>query len=693
MLLFYVLLSYFFAVEWPRCVPDRDEQQVILKKTHVGAEGTLRSTTGHMGSRSLFHVLAPKFYWPRMSEDCKQFTLYCIDCQRANDVILNKVPQEMHPVGIPFGQQWTQLGIDLMKMPPAEGPDGQEYTQCMTVIDYFTKWVEMFPLKRKTEIEVAENMWRCVLRFGCAATHITDQGKEFCNGVADELYRLTGTQHRCTSAYHPQANGLVERTNRHHGQMLRTAISTQLAQLASQEDWVKYLPSIASSINTHQSQSTGFTPFEMMFGRKYVYPHEKTHTIPIGPDGKQDTLMTVRETNRLIDLHTEEHIMHHMTTMEGARAEIYKKAEKNILAAQKRQKRNFDRRHCGGLTLSVGEKCWVLNKKNDDRKGGKLETRWLGPYEVYDVDYNKSLYIVKDLKTGKVRKRKVPVNQIKKYLEKIPSAAWKTHGSPDDELSGVSEEPVRKKRKTELREEDWGELLDINMEANHEAASVSVVTKPIPTPRRRKRPATATQSKPPADESPDDFSDLATPLADRLDAAKSLLELATSPPKPSLSDVIAAEASASVSGVPKGVQGSSLPVVTPDTVSASVSGVPLFDEKEDILPDTAPMQPPPVPKPRAPKKKEDGRAGAEKESVVREHVGGMDYWFPDRTEPWKFLPRDDDEAFDDELVITQVTPGYIPVFRPLPPAEIMQICLRDKWCVSPEQIRREHNFS
>ena len=85
-----------------------------------------------------------------------------------------------------------------------------------------------------------------------------------------------------------------------------------------------------------------------------------------------------------------------------------------------------------------------------------------------------------------------------------------------------------------------------------------------------------------------------------------------------------------------------------------------------------------MPKPRAPKKKEDGRAGVitERQSVVREHLGGMDYWFPDRKEPWKFFPRDDDEAFDDELEITQVTPGFTPVFRPLLPEDIVQICLQ-----------------
>ena len=33
------------------------------------------------------------------------------------------------------------------------------------------------------------------------------------NEVCKELYELTGVEQRVTSAYHPQANGLVERQN------------------------------------------------------------------------------------------------------------------------------------------------------------------------------------------------------------------------------------------------------------------------------------------------------------------------------------------------------------------------------------------------------------------------------------------------------------------------------------------------
>ena len=39
---------------------------------------------------------------------------------------------------------------------------------------------------------------------GCPETIITDQGREFVNALSSELYAITNTEHRITSAYHPQ---------------------------------------------------------------------------------------------------------------------------------------------------------------------------------------------------------------------------------------------------------------------------------------------------------------------------------------------------------------------------------------------------------------------------------------------------------------------------------------------------------
>ncbi len=48
---------------------------------------------------------------------------------------------------------------------------------------------------------------------GIPAVMTTDQGREFHNTVNAHLMSVFGIDHRLTTAYHPQANGLDERYN------------------------------------------------------------------------------------------------------------------------------------------------------------------------------------------------------------------------------------------------------------------------------------------------------------------------------------------------------------------------------------------------------------------------------------------------------------------------------------------------
>ena len=94
-------------------------------------------------------------------------------------------------------------------MPMSE--DGFKYV--VVLVDYFSKWTEAEALKDKTAISVARFIFNCICRHGCMQIQINDQGREFSNACSTELHRPSGTKQCVTSAYHPQANGLVERQN------------------------------------------------------------------------------------------------------------------------------------------------------------------------------------------------------------------------------------------------------------------------------------------------------------------------------------------------------------------------------------------------------------------------------------------------------------------------------------------------
>ena len=51
------------------------------------------------------------------------------------------------------------------------------------MVDYFTKWVEVYPLKTKTAEEVAECVLDFFYKYGALKRILTDRGKEFVNNV------------------------------------------------------------------------------------------------------------------------------------------------------------------------------------------------------------------------------------------------------------------------------------------------------------------------------------------------------------------------------------------------------------------------------------------------------------------------------------------------------------------------------
>ena len=58
-------------------------------------------------------------------------------------------------------------------------------------------------------LEAFINTW--VARFGVPARIITDRGTQFTSGTWGDWCKKQGVQHITTTAYHPQANGMVER--------------------------------------------------------------------------------------------------------------------------------------------------------------------------------------------------------------------------------------------------------------------------------------------------------------------------------------------------------------------------------------------------------------------------------------------------------------------------------------------------
>ena len=350
---------------------------------------------GHFGRDKTCALINSKVYFPGSKDMVQQFINTFENCQHVKaGNKFEKGGDKLKSIPVPH-EVWRQIGIDLITNLPRT-PDG--YNTLVTCIDYKSKWVESQPLKDKCAEGVARFMLDCITRHGCAKIHISDQGREFVNEVCHKFYMLSNIKHNITSAYHPQANGEVERFNR----------TTQEAFLKTQEfherviqepDWDRKLNSILFAYRVTKQASTKYSPFVMMYGREPILPWQmEQNLMPLEPEEPQD----IEQDSEGSGIELEDTI----ARMINLREEVLITAGNNIKKAQKHQAKAYDARHARNEFLPLS-KVWRKNPLQSTKlKQLKKGPKWIGPYTV--VRRNEAgNYILED-KHGKVNKKAYP---------------------------------------------------------------------------------------------------------------------------------------------------------------------------------------------------------------------------------------------------------------------------------------------
>ena len=155
-------------------------------------------------------------------------------------------------------EPFTCIAMDVVGPLPKTG---QGHRYILVVCDYATRYPEAIPLRRFTAPAVAEQLIELFARHGVPKEILTNQGINFTTSLLQELYKMLGVKLIRTTPYHPQTDGLVERFNQTLKQMLRQLITGE------GRDWNKLLPYILFAYREVPQASTGFSPFELLYGR------------------------------------------------------------------------------------------------------------------------------------------------------------------------------------------------------------------------------------------------------------------------------------------------------------------------------------------------------------------------------------------------------------------------------------------
>ena len=185
--------------------------------------------------------------------------------------------------------------------------------------------------------------------FGCPKTILTDLGSNFTSALFKQVAKRFGIRKIYTSAYRPSSNGAIERSHANIHEFLRHYTNEY-------DNWDEYIEMAALNHNTNYHESTGFSPFELVFGRQAREPSVK-------PSEKDSTYG-----DYFVELIKRLHL-------------ISEKARDSLIMSKERNKHYYDKKACPS-DINIGDKVFL----KIDRSRKKLEPLYEGPFDVVDVN-------------------------------------------------------------------------------------------------------------------------------------------------------------------------------------------------------------------------------------------------------------------------------------------------------------------
>ena len=240
-------------------------RETLIKETHAGPFG------GHFAGRGLYKALAQHYWWDGMFGDVVRWCRSCLTCAAYQGCGRRaKPPLQPIAVGAPF----ERVGVDILEMPRTLR--GHRYV--VVFVEYLTKWVEAYAVEDQTSETLARLLVdRVVCRHGVPAELLSDRGSNLLSNLILEVCELLGMKKVNTTSYHPQTDGLVERMNK----TLRSMLAKHAHKFGP--DWDLHLQQLLFAYRVKPQDSTGESPFYLLYGRDARLPTGTAVSRPLTP--------------------------------------------------------------------------------------------------------------------------------------------------------------------------------------------------------------------------------------------------------------------------------------------------------------------------------------------------------------------------------------------------------------------------
>ncbi|CAB1322181.1 unnamed protein product [Coregonus sp. 'balchen'] len=292
--------------------PKKEEKREVVieaeRKRQIFLECHFNDIGHHLGQKKTVHRIQSKYYWLGIVKDVVDWIKVCETCQHTER---NKnMTRTVRPIKV--DAPWEILGIDIF------GPfqkTQQGNSSVVIITDYFSKWVEAFPIQKRDALSVA----RC---------------------ISTSIYRWNVVQR--VSAV--ELNPLHDRSSG----LLKEAITQVVAE--KQAEWDDFLDPVLCLFRTTVNPTTKFTPYSLMFNRKTILPSE---------------------TDQETDLHhSKEEASACMTVMQEQQNSVKQLVIANMNAAYKQEKKNAKRRarNMPSITFKVTDPLFGSGESSSPKK-------------------------------------------------------------------------------------------------------------------------------------------------------------------------------------------------------------------------------------------------------------------------------------------------------------------------------------
>jgi hypothetical protein len=336
---------------------------------------------GHLGVKKTFDAVSMDFFWPGIGADVKRYCQSCDVCQKTvRKGTVTKAPLVHMPlIDTPF----KRVAVDLVG--PIWPLSERKNRYILTLVDYATRYPEAVPLPSVETERVAEALVDMFSRVGVPEEILTDMGAQFTSGLMAEVSRLLSMKQLTTTPYHPMCNGLVERFNGTLKQMLKRMCKEK------PKDWDRYICPLLFAYREVPQASTGFSPFELLYGRTVRGPITILKELWTGEGTDPDVKTTYQ----------------YVFDLRERLEATCRVAQEELHQASVKYKRYYDAK--AKKVLKVGDRVLILLPTDKN----KLLMQWKGPFPVVEKLNSVDFRVIVDGKT-----KTFHANLLKRYFER-----------------------------------------------------------------------------------------------------------------------------------------------------------------------------------------------------------------------------------------------------------------------------------